>query len=199
MNKRSSNFLAEMVFRAVAVDASEGRWAATAEDGARAVAEHLARLGVLPEEAWVVNGSGLTRDHKLSPRALTTVLAHAASDPRFGDEFVASLSVAGTDGTLARRMTASLPGQVRGKTGTLNGVVGLCGTFVGGDDETYAFAVLSNDGPSSGAVRTAMDALVTRWLAATRLPVEGTGEEAQRETSSAQPEASRPAELADPS
>lgn len=195
MNKRSSNFLAEMVFRAIAVDAHPDRWGATADDAARAVGEHLARLGVAPEESWVVNGSGLTREHKLSPRALTSVLAAAASDPRYGDEFVASLSVAGVDGTLARRMTSARQGQVRGKTGTLNGVVGLCGTFVGSDGETYVFAALSNDGPSAGTVRAAMDALVTRWIAATAFPivaeVEATTAPSPAETSSAAADPSR--------
>ena len=171
MNKRSSNFLAEMVFRAIAVNANPEGWGAKAEDAARAVADHFARLGIPEAESWVVNGSGLTREHKLSPRALTSVVLEALNDPRYGDEFAASLSVAGRDGTLARRMTSVEDGQVRGKTGTLTGVVGLCGTFVGSDDEVYVFAALSNDGPSSGTVRGTMDTLVTRWIAGTRLPV----------------------------
>ena len=52
------------------------------------------------------------------------------------------------DGTLSRRLKDN-PGQMRGKTGTLNGVHTLAG-FVDADDGTrYAYAFLINNVPGS--------------------------------------------------
>jgi len=61
-------------------------------------------------------------------------------------EFLASLPIAGVDGTLQRRFrNEDLLRKVRAKTGKISGVTSLSGYAVNERDETFAFAILMND------------------------------------------------------
>jgi D-alanyl-D-alanine carboxypeptidase/D-alanyl-D-alanine-endopeptidase (penicillin-binding protein 4) len=85
-----------------------------------------------------------------------------AKDPVIGHEFVASLSIAGKDGTLRSRMR-DVDGRIRGKTGTLGGVHTLAGYVVAEDGEVYAFAYLVNSVRGSLApVKAAQDDFLER-------------------------------------
>jgi D-alanyl-D-alanine carboxypeptidase/D-alanyl-D-alanine-endopeptidase (penicillin-binding protein 4) len=53
------------------------------------------------------------------------------------------LPVAGQQGTLRRRfLQTPLQGQLRAKTGTMSGVSGLAGEFLGASGQRYHFALL---------------------------------------------------------
>jgi D-alanyl-D-alanine carboxypeptidase/D-alanyl-D-alanine-endopeptidase (penicillin-binding protein 4) len=140
-NKYSSNFMAETVLRALG---AEARGEGSNEAGLQEVVAYLKRAGVPEHDFRLVNGSGLSRDIRLSPSALTAVLIDMARDRVVGPEFVASLSIAGQDGTLGDRMRSS-GGLIRGKTGTLGGVHTVVGYVVAGDGELYACAFLANE------------------------------------------------------
>ena len=92
-----------------------------------ALAEVLGEAGVEPGAVRLVDGSGLSRDDRLEPRAVTGLLARAVAgdDDRLAP-LLTGLPVGGFDGTLAPRYRtgAALPaaGRVRAKTGTLNAV-----------------------------------------------------------------------------
>jgi D-alanyl-D-alanine carboxypeptidase/D-alanyl-D-alanine-endopeptidase (penicillin-binding protein 4) len=76
-------------------------------------------------------------------------------------EYLASLPVAGRDGTIRWRMEGSdAVGRLRAKTGTLENVTSLSGYVENAAHRTLAFAILVNDfsGRASGAVR-AVDGL----------------------------------------
>lgn len=153
MNKYSSNYMAESVLRSVgAVVRGEG----TTANGLAVVRAHLDAIGVAPEESVLVNGSGLSYEARLSPRALTAVLVDAARDPRIGPELVASLAIAGRDGTLDDRLE-DVEGRVRAKTGTLADVTALAGFVEAADREIYAFAFFANaiQGPVDNLQRLA--------------------------------------------
>lgn len=139
MNKFSSNFMAEQVLRTVGAE-MQGK--GTTEAGLREVKSYLASIGVA-DGYEIFNGSGLAREGKLPPSALTSVLLDMAGDPRVGSEFKSSLAIAGVDGTLRRRLRDA-PGRLRGKTGTLDGVHGLTGYVESADGKLYAFAFLAN-------------------------------------------------------
>jgi D-alanyl-D-alanine carboxypeptidase/D-alanyl-D-alanine-endopeptidase (penicillin-binding protein 4) len=140
-NKYSSNYMAETVLRTLG---AEQRGQGTTAAGLEVVRAYLDRLGLRDDGLRLVNGSGLSRETRLSAQALTTVLRHVAQDPRTGPEFVASLSIGGQDGTLLPRFREH-PSRVRGKTGTLAGVHSLAGYLEADDGELYAFAILAND------------------------------------------------------
>ncbi len=142
MNKFSNNFMAEQVIKVMAAEVS-GAPGTTAK-GVEVVREYLLSLGLPDESFTLVNGSGLSRASKMSPRVLTTVMVDMAHDPRVGHEFASSLAIAGQDGTLHQRLAAD-SGRMRGKTGTLDGAHCLTGYIEAADRRLYAFAFLVND------------------------------------------------------
>jgi D-alanyl-D-alanine carboxypeptidase/D-alanyl-D-alanine-endopeptidase (penicillin-binding protein 4) len=155
-NKHSNNFMAEQVLKTLGAEV-KGEGSTTA--GVEVVQDYLISLGIPAEEFSLVNGSGLSRDLRLRPSHLTTVLVDMAHDQQVGAEYQASLAIGGTDGTLWSRFKGpDRAGKVRGKTGTLNGVHCLTGYILAGDGRRYAFAYLVNDLPYSIAkARSAHD------------------------------------------
>lgn len=154
MNKKSNNFMAEQILRAVGAE-TQGLPGTTAK-GLQAVSAYLKQTGVDVDAGTLVNGSGLSRALLLRPSTLTGVLTEMYRNPELGPEFVTTLSVGGRDGTLAYRFRDDgMEGRMRGKTGTLNGVSALSGYVTATDGEVYAFAFLANDidGASSRARR----------------------------------------------
>lgn len=162
MNKSSLNFVAEQVLRTVGAEiAGQG----STEAGVGIISQYLTSIGVAPNDVVLVNGSGLARDAKLKPSALTKVLVDMAKDPQVGSEFAASLAISGTDGTLWSRLREA-PGRLRGKTGTLDGVHCLTGYIDSQAGKRYAFAFLVNNyGTRLQAVRDAHDAFARQMFA----------------------------------
>jgi len=73
------------------------------------------------------DGSGLSRHDLVTPRAFVAVLAYARKQAWF-PEFLASLPVAGADGTLNERMKEPpLTGKIHAKTGSVTHVRTLSG------------------------------------------------------------------------
>jgi D-alanyl-D-alanine carboxypeptidase/D-alanyl-D-alanine-endopeptidase (penicillin-binding protein 4) len=148
----SDNDLAEALARQVAL---ASRQPATFAGVGTAMSSVLGRLGV---QVALRDGSGLSRQDRVSPTALTALLAKAVSDPRFGP-VLSGLPVAGFDGTLTDRFrTGAGGGVVRAKTGTLDGVSALAGLVRTRDGRLLAFDVTA-DGVTVGATVPAQRAL----------------------------------------
>jgi serine-type D-Ala-D-Ala carboxypeptidase/endopeptidase (penicillin-binding protein 4) len=141
MNKRSDNFYAEMLLKHVGAAV---RGVGSTASGARVVRRVLRERGVPLDGVRIADGSGLSLYDRLTARALAALLISAWSDPAVKDPFVASLAVAGVDGTLEDRMTTGpARGRVRAKTGTTSTASALAG-YVG---SRYVFAILQNGRP----------------------------------------------------
>ncbi|MEQ4207986.1 D-alanyl-D-alanine carboxypeptidase/D-alanyl-D-alanine-endopeptidase [Actinopolymorpha sp. B9G3] len=143
----SDNDGAEVLARHVAV--AERRPATFAGAG-EAIKAVLSRLGVEGLSGIkLYDGSGLSRDNRISADVLTQTLA-AAARPEFPDlrAVVTGLPVAGYTGSLDDRFAgdASAPGVgiVRAKTGTLSAVSSLAGVVTTKDGALLAFAVMSD-------------------------------------------------------
>ncbi|HET9931779.1 MAG TPA: D-alanyl-D-alanine carboxypeptidase/D-alanyl-D-alanine-endopeptidase [Polyangiaceae bacterium] len=142
LGKRSDNFVAEMLLKAVA--SSDKAGPGSSARGARALEEHLTRLGALDAGSRLGNGSGLYDANRISAYALTRTLVSAYNDPRVAPEFVAALSIGGLDGTLSQRFKAHRTERsVRAKTGTLADAIGLSGYLLT-PRVRVAFSVLLN-------------------------------------------------------
>jgi D-alanyl-D-alanine carboxypeptidase/D-alanyl-D-alanine-endopeptidase (penicillin-binding protein 4) len=125
-NKTSNNLVAEHLFLALGADVFGPP--ATFDKGRRAVDAYLRNIGVQPGTYRIENGSGLSRRNRIRPADLVRVLETSATDLSLGPDLLASLPVAGRDGTLLRRFEGSpAVGHVRAKTGTLGGVSCLTG------------------------------------------------------------------------
>ncbi len=168
MNKRSDNFIAEMLFKTVGAKVVGGT--ATWEKASRAVRsffrsvdETLGGEPIFGDGSYTFqNGSGLYDVNRLSPHQLARVLRYAAGHPEWGSDFAASLPIAGRDGTLKRRMRKGAAAhRARGKTGSLNGVDALAGIVSDKDGTAWIYVFLANDVKAPHReVRRAMDGLV---------------------------------------
>jgi len=97
-----------------------------------------------------------------SARQVVTLLGAAWRDFTWGPDLVASLSIAGADGTLRKRMRHGPAAmRIRAKTGTLASAVSLAG-YAGVDgSRPLAFAILANDLPRRGPAKAQARALMT--------------------------------------
>jgi len=117
----------------------------------------------------VENGSGLSRHERLTAQALAQVLEYGVTAPWSGD-FIASLPVAGIDGTLSKRLSGhSTLGRAFLKTGTLTGVKSLAGYMVRPDGRKLLFVCFVNH-PNADAAVEAMDFAV-EWAMTPTPPV----------------------------
>jgi D-alanyl-D-alanine carboxypeptidase/D-alanyl-D-alanine-endopeptidase (penicillin-binding protein 4) len=146
LGKHSDNFVAETLLKTLATAASPAP--ATWANGLAAAHAWLAAAGVAAGSYRLDNGSGLYDASRFSPRQLVSVLRAAARDFRIGPDYVAALSLAGADGTLARRMLGGAAERwVRAKTGTLKDVICISGYAAAAGRPELAFSVLINDVP----------------------------------------------------
>lgn len=165
MNKYSSNIMAESVLKAMGAEAHGAP--GTAEKGVKVVDAYLTGIGLKTGDYTLVNGSGLSLDVRLKPSQINAVLVDMNRDVRLGPEYLASLSVAGVDGTLRRRSAPTgMSGRMRGKTGSINGIYCLAGFITGADNHTYAFTMLVNGMRKGSTVRALQDRFTNSLLAA---------------------------------
>lgn len=163
-NTDSLGLAAEALLKTVAAhespDGKEGGWAG----GRELLGQHLLDLGVAPGEFHIDDGSGLSRENRLSAHAITTVLRALCGSSDW-ELFKASLAVAGQTGTIGRYFKESAyKGRILGKTGYIRGVrsfSGVCET----QDGPYLFAIISNApyGLSRDAVNGIAQAIVDEY------------------------------------
>ncbi len=169
MNKRSQNLYAEVLFKAAGVEAlGSGTW----ETGEQAVALTFERRGIPTEGMRVVDGSGLSKQNRLSASALARLRLSFDRDVLRGPVLRESLATPGEEGTLSRRFRGVAGRErIRAKTGTLgrSGVFALAG-FVDGRAKPeggrgYAFAIVNNGTQAKGDPRSLEEDIVKELLA----------------------------------
>ncbi len=144
LNKYSNNFMAEQILKTLSAELYEkpGSW----ELGQKAIREFLTEAGVDGQKVVLANGSGLNDANRITPAQLTKVLKTMYTRFEVRPEFVSSLAVAGSSGTITRRFEDSpAESRLRAKTGSLTGVSALSGYVVTQNDEVLAFSVMMND------------------------------------------------------
>jgi D-alanyl-D-alanine carboxypeptidase/D-alanyl-D-alanine-endopeptidase (penicillin-binding protein 4) len=143
-NKDSFGLAAEALLKTIAAhsnkDRKNGSW-----------------LGVRDKEFRIDDGSGLSRQNKLSANAITKVLSHLYKGKNW-KLYKDSLAIGGVDGTARRHFQEKkYKGKVFGKTGYIAGVKsfsGVCSTT----DGDYIFSILTNK--ANGRTRTAINDIV---------------------------------------
>jgi D-alanyl-D-alanine carboxypeptidase/D-alanyl-D-alanine-endopeptidase (penicillin-binding protein 4) len=158
LNKRSSNFAAEQVLRTLGaeVGGKPGTW----QKGLQAVAGYLEGLGLPRTSYRMDNGAGLYDSNRFTAEQIVAVLRAALRDFRIASEYAASLSIAGTDGTLSTRMAGTAAARfVRGKTGTLATASALSGIAGAPGQKPLLFSLLTNDVAAPADARAAQDRL----------------------------------------
>jgi serine-type D-Ala-D-Ala carboxypeptidase/endopeptidase (penicillin-binding protein 4) len=149
-NESSDNFFAEMLLKDLALQA---RGRGTTAAGAKLAAGFARRLG---SGARLVDGSGLSRANRASPGQVVKLLSEMfeVDQEQYGDDYIESLAMAGSEGTLSDRMRRG-PAHRRcvGKTGTLSNVSALSGYCEATSGDTYVYSILMNYISPPGARR----------------------------------------------
>ena len=143
INKGSQNFFAEQLLKTIGM---EKLGLGTADNGIAVIKELFGDIGLNPENIFMVDGSGLSPQNLVTPRQVVELLKYMYSNKKVFIDFLNSLSIAGVDGTLGKRMkNTSAEEKVRAKTGFISHVRSLSGYALTGDNEPVAFTMIANN------------------------------------------------------
>ncbi len=158
-NKWSNNLMARNIFLTLGAE----RFGApgTAVKGERAIKAWLAEKGLEFPELVIENGAGLSRQERISAKSLGDLLVDAGMSPVMS-ELMSSLPIAGTDGTMKKRLKNNeISGRAHIKTGTLDGVKTIAGYVLTKSAKRLAVVFLINHA-NAGAADVAQEALL-QW------------------------------------
>jgi serine-type D-Ala-D-Ala carboxypeptidase/endopeptidase (penicillin-binding protein 4) len=156
INKFSNNVMAQQLFLSLAL-VQRGQ-------GSVEVARDLTRqwltdrLGDVARTAVIDNGSGLSRDARVTAQMMARLLQVAWASTSM-PELLNSLPVTGVDGTMRRSKTPA--GRAHLKSGSLRDVMGVAGVVLANTGRRYVVVAIVNH-PNANAARPALDALV-KW------------------------------------
>lgn len=164
-NQDSENLYAEALLKRIGRQMT-GEAGSFANGGA--IMRHIVheRVGdsALAGTLVVADGSGLSRDNRISAGLMTAWLDSFHNDPVLGPVFLESMAVGAESGTLRKRYQAlDLRGaMVQAKTGYINGVSCLSGFVTGEDGHRCSFSILVNGFPAGGvaAAKKVQDQIV---------------------------------------
>jgi serine-type D-Ala-D-Ala carboxypeptidase/endopeptidase (penicillin-binding protein 4) len=144
LNKFSNNFVAEQILKTIGGE-HLGLPSST-KKGLRIFEEYMKELGYEPGQYSIYDGSGLSRQNRLSPEIIVDILRNVKDDLSVYPEFITALGVMGVDGNVKNRMRkVTNSNKARVKTGTLNFVSALSGFFQSKEGELFAFSILMNE------------------------------------------------------
>lgn len=143
----SDNSTAEMLLKELGYTVAG---VGTRQAGLEVVWARLGMWGVHRDGVVMADGSGLSRENRLTCATLTGLLTVAPT----ADALIGLMPVAGRDGTLADQLLGTpAEGELHAKTGSLTGVKGLTGQMrdAAGDDVTFAL-LLNGEGVADATV-----------------------------------------------
>jgi serine-type D-Ala-D-Ala carboxypeptidase/endopeptidase (penicillin-binding protein 4) len=168
----SDNVLAERIARSAASAAGFTRDYAGV---AKVFRKLMTGLGIDTKNLVVKDGSGLSRENRVTAQQISQLLMVIARDEKLS-ALITGLPIGGVTGTLTERFIETAPsaiGLVRAKTGTLNGTTNLAG-YVESENKEYIFVIIADKHSRSYTVtkqvRASMDKALGK-IAKPLLPV----------------------------
>lgn len=160
MNKLSNNLMSRQLFLTLGAEGTQPP--ATLEKSREVVMNTLRQMGVPTNFLWLDNGSGLSRDARLTAEQIGYFL-QVMHQQKEWDLFEKSLAVAGVDGTMKWRLRKTpLVGKVIAKTGSLEGVRTIAGYLTSHSGQLYCFVIMIEDQLAQSS-RALMDAIL-QWI-----------------------------------
>lgn len=164
VNKLSNNYMAEHILKTLDPNTPQ-----TYAGGLARVRGWLVEQGIATAGFSMTNGSGLYDTNRITAAQLAALLVGVHRDFRIAGDFLASMAIAGADGTMRSRLQDS-PAQrfVRAKTGTLDEVSALAGYAgaVGKTPVVFAILVGGLDRWKAGSVKQAQNEIAALLAAA---------------------------------
>ncbi len=160
INKFSNNVMARQLL--LTIDAEVSKRPAQAKRAGRVIRDWARARGFDLPDLVIDNGSGLSRSERISAKSLANMLEYGLTAP-FASDFVSSLPLAATDGTLSKRfVNQPAEGKAYLKTGTLTGVKALAGYLLLPGDRKLLFVGFVNHANAENAQK-ALDTAVD-WV-----------------------------------
>ena len=143
VNKYSNNVMARQLLLTLA--AEQYGAPGTEENGRRAIADWFAGRGLQPQTLTLSNGSGLSREGRVTAEQMAGLLRYAWTQP-YMPEFLSSMSLTGLDGTTKRRFDADdqLAGRAHLKTGSLDHVSAIAGYLQARSGRRFVVVTMQN-------------------------------------------------------
>lgn len=161
INKFSNNVMTRMLLLEMA--AASGQGALPPERAGQWLHQWYRGQGLVLPSLVMENGSGLSRQARISAGDMVTLLARAASSPT-APWFEDSLPVVGIDGTMKTRLRMDpVAGQAQIKTGTLQDVRAIAGYVTAASGRRYALSLMINGKYPAERALHAQDELL-RWV-----------------------------------
>ncbi len=161
INKFSNNVMTRMLLLEMA--AASGQGALPPDRAGQWLHQWYRGQGLALPSLVMENGSGLSRQARISAGDMVTLLARAASSPT-APWFEESLPVVGIDGTMKTRLRMDpVAGQAQIKTGTLQDVRAIAGYVTAASGRRYALSLMINGKYPAERALHAQDELL-RWV-----------------------------------
>lgn len=136
----------------------------SAESGIRGVRQWLESKQVAMPELVLENGSGLSRNSRVSARGFANLL-QAGWSSTYRPEYLASFSLAATDGTMRKRLRGrDLEGRIRIKTGLLKNTRSMAGYVKSRGDDDYTVVMLLNGAKVNFTSGNQVQDALLRWV-----------------------------------
>jgi len=162
VNKFSNNVMTRQLM--LTIGAEQQGAPGTRAKGRAAISGWLQDQGLNFPGLYLDNGSGLSRDTRISAGSMAQLLLAAWRHP-YMPEFIASMPLSGMDGTLRNRFrNTSLAGRMHAKTGRLDHVYSIAGYVQARSGKRYVVVAIQNDNDvHRGPGQELQDALL-RWV-----------------------------------
>lgn len=162
INKRSNNLMARTLFLTLGAERLDAP--GSLPKARQAVNDWLTESGLDFPELVLDNGSGLSRETRISAESMGRLLGYAYASPNM-PEFLSSLSVAGVDGTMRKRFRNSdLKDHAHVKTGTIRGTTGIVGYVLDRNGERWIVVSLINNPRLQAWRGKGVENALLRWV-----------------------------------
>ena len=160
INKFSNNVMARQLF--LTIGAEKGGAPARAEEAVRVIKDWVASKKISAPELTLENGSGLSRNERISVEHLAALL-QAAWGSAMMPEFISSLPVVAADGTMKKRLNNQrVAGSAHIKTGLLSDARAIAGYVLDRHGRRHVVVMIVNHARARDA-DAAQDALL-EWV-----------------------------------
>ncbi|MFU8896960.1 MAG: D-alanyl-D-alanine carboxypeptidase/D-alanyl-D-alanine-endopeptidase [Gammaproteobacteria bacterium] len=161
INKWSNNPMTRHLLLTLGLE--HGGAPATLEKGRAAIEAWVAQRGLPMPGLLVDNGSGLSRDTRVTAAGFGAMLLDAWRHPQMA-ELMSSMPIAALDGTLRRRYQGDKAGRMYLKTGRLDGVAAIAGLVTNRSGERYVVVVIVNEENAHRGPGVHVQDAVLRWV-----------------------------------
>lgn len=129
------------------------------DEGLAALRQYTERI--TGKKAHLYDGSGLSPMNTLSPRQIAEVIRHMLNSEN-AHHYENTLAKAGIDGTLRRLgKGTAIEGRVKGKSGSMTGVIGYAGIIERRNGQKYIFCIIVNHYEETNVE---IRSKITEWL-----------------------------------